>query len=290
MNGFKVIVLMIALVVLFMGLGYLFGGQRGMILAFLLACVMNFLTYWFSDKMVLKMYRAREINEADHPRFYRVVKRVTTQAMIPMPKVYIVPSKAPNAFATGRNQEHAAVAATEGLLGILNETELEGVIGHEIAHIMNRDMLIGTVAATFAGAIGILASIVRWGAIFGGYGRSEDNRGGIAILATAIIAPLVALIIQTAISRQREFRADARGSIITGQPLALASALEKLHRSPVRLNLDRRPATANLMIVNPLSGKGLSSLFSTHPPVAKRIERLNKLAEELPYQQGYARL
>jgi len=288
MNGFKVVFLMLALVMVFMGVGYMFGGQQGMILAFLLACVMNFLTYWYSDKMVLRMYRAREITEADHPRYYRVVKRVATKAMMPMPKVFIVPSKAPNAFATGRNPEHAAVAATEGLLGILDEAELEGVIGHEIAHIMNRDMLIGTIAATFAGAIGILASIARWGAIFGGYGRNENNRGGVALLVTAIVAPLVALVIQTAISRQREFKADTRSGLITGKPLALASALDKLHRSPIRLNLDQRPATANLMIANPLSGKGLSSLFSTHPPAAKRIERLKKLAEELPYQQGYA--
>jgi heat shock protein HtpX len=239
--------------------------------------------------MVLRMYRAREITEADHPRFYRVVKRVTTQAMIPMPKVYIVPSKAPNAFATGRNFEHAAVAVTEGLLGLLNEDELEGVIGHEIAHIMNKDMLIGTIAATFAGAIGILASIARWGAIFGGYGRSDGNRGGgIGLLVAAIVAPLVAMVIQMAISRQREYKADSQGGRITGKPAALASALGKLHRAPIRMNLDRQPATANLMIINPLSGKGMSSLFSTHPPVEKRIEKLKELAKELPYQQGYA--
>ncbi|MCK4462245.1 MAG: zinc metalloprotease HtpX [candidate division Zixibacteria bacterium] len=289
MNSFRIIFLMLALVVVFMGAGYLVGGRSGMILAFMLACVMNFLTYWFSDRMVLRMYRAREITEADHPRFYRVVKRVTTQAMIPMPKVCIVPSKAPNAFATGRNLEHAAVAVTEGLLGLLSEDELEGVIGHEIAHIMNKDMLIGTIAATFAGAIGILALIARWGAIFGGYGRSNDNRGGgIGLLIAAIVAPLVAMVIQMAISRQREYKADRQGGRITGKPAALASALSKLHRAPIRMNLDRQPATASLMIVNPLSGKGMSSLFSTHPPVEKRIEKLNKLAEELPYQQGYA--
>ena len=184
---------------------------------------------------------------------------------------------------------NAAVAVTEGLLGILNEDELEGVIGHEIAHIMNKDMLIGTIAATFAGAIGILASIARWGAIFGGYGRGDDNRGGgVGLLLAAIVAPLVALVLQTAISRQREYKADAQAGHITGKALPLASALSKLHRSPVRLNLDRRPATANLMIINPLSGKGLTSFFSTHPPVEKRIEKLNQLAQELPYQQGYA--
>ena len=288
MNGFKIFVMMLALVMVFMGVGYFAGGQSGMFLAFVLACAMNIFTYWYSDKVVLKMYRAREITEADHPRLYRVVKRVTTQAMIPMPKVCIVPSKAPNAFATGRNAEHAAVAVTEGLLGILNEDELEGVIGHEIAHIMNKDMLIGTIAATFAGAIGILASIARWGAIFGGYGRSDGNRGGgIGLLVAAIVAPLVAIVLQTAISRQREYKADARGGTITRKPQSLASALEKLHRSPTRMNLDQRPATAHLMIINPLSGRGITSLFSTHPPVEKRIERLNKLAEEIPYQ-GYA--
>jgi heat shock protein HtpX len=288
MNGFKITILMLALVAVFMGVGYTFGGRQGMILAFVFACVGNFATYWYSDKMVLRMYRAREITEADHPRYFRVVQRVTTKAMIPMPKVCIVPSKAPNAFATGRNAEHAAVAVTEGLLGILSEDELEGVIGHEIAHIMNKDMLIGTITATFASAVGILAAIARWGAIFGGYGRSDDNRGGLAVLVAMIVAPLVAMVIQTAISRQREYKADAQGGRITGKPKELASALEKLHRSPVRLNLDRRPATANLMIANPLSGKGLTSIFSTHPPVAKRIEKLNQLAEELPYQQGFA--
>lgn len=287
MNAFKITVMMLALVMVFMGVGYFAGGQRGMVLAFVLACAMNFFAYWYSDKMVLKMYKAREITELDHPRLYRVVKRVTTQAMIPMPKVCIVPSKAPNAFATGRNAEHAAVAVTEGMLGILSEDELEGVIGHEIAHIMNNDMLIGTIAATFAGAIGIIASIARWGAIFGGYGRGDNNRGGgIGLLIAAIVAPLVAVVLQTAISRQREYKADYRGGKITRKPQSLASALEKLHRSPVKMNMDQRPATANLMIINPLSGRGLTSLFSTHPPVEKRIERLNKLAEELPYQ-GY---
>ena len=287
MNGFKVFILMLALMIVFMGVGYFAGGQSGMVLAFVLACAMNFFAYWYSDKMVLKMYKARQITEADHPRLYRVVTRVVAQAMIPMPKVYIVPSKAPNAFATGRNAEHAAVAVTEGLLGILNEDELEGVIGHEVAHIMNNDMLIGTIAATFAGAIGIIASIARWGAIFGGYSRSNDNQGGgIGLLIAAIVAPLVAVIWQTAISRQREYKADNRGGLITRKPQSLASALEKLHQSPTRMNIDQRPATANLMIINPLSGRGITSLFSTHPPVKERIKRLNKLAEEIPYQ-GY---
>ena len=288
MNSFKVSILLLAMMALFMGVGYLVGGQNGMVLAFFLAMVMNFVSYWFSDKIVLKMYRAREISAADHPRLWRVVSRVAVKAdSMPMPKVYIVPSKAPNAFATGRSVEHAAVAATEGLLEILSEDELEGVIGHEIAHIRNKDMLIGTIAATFAGAIGILASIARWGAIFGGYSRDGNRGGGIGLLVAAIVAPLVAMIIQFAISRQREYKADAIGGRITGKHMALADALEKLHRAPVRLNLDERPATAHMMIVNPLSGKGISSLFSTHPPVAERVKRLRESYTKSVYE-GYA--
>jgi heat shock protein HtpX len=288
MSSFKVFILMMAMMALFVGVGYLVGGQNGMVMAFLLAIVMNFVSYWFSDKIVLKMYRAREISAADHPRLWRVVSRVAVKAdNMPMPKVYIVPSKGPNAFATGRSMEHAAVAATEGLLEMLNEDELEGVIGHEIAHIRNKDMLIGTIAATFAGAIGILASIARWGAIFGGYSRDNNRGGGIGLLVAAIVAPLVAMIIQFAISRQREYKADAIGGRITGKHMALADALEKLHRSPVRLNLDEHPATAHMMIVNPLSGKGISSLFSTHPPVAERVKRLRESYTKSIYE-GFA--
>ncbi len=285
MNGLKVTMMMLVLMLLFMWLGYMFGGSNGMILAFVVATAMNFISYWYSDKIVLKMYHARQIQEADHPLLYRVVKRVATQAMMPMPKVYIVPSRAPNAFATGRNVDNAAVAATEGLLELLNEDELEGVIGHEIAHVSNKDMLIGTVAATFAGAIGLIASIARFGAIFGGFGGDRDNRGGaLGLLVAAIVAPIVAMIIQLAISRQREYGADAEGGRITGKFLPLASALKKLHSAPVRMNLDGHPATAHLMIANPLSGRGLSSLFSTHPPVEKRIERLQELAKTAVYQ------
>jgi heat shock protein HtpX len=254
-------------------------------MAFVIAAAMNFFAYWFSDKMVLRMYRAREISETDHPRLYRIVKRVATQAMIPIPRVYIVPSKAPNAFATGRNMEHAAVATTEGLLELLNDDELEGVIGHEMAHIMNKDMLVGTIAATFAGAVGILASMARWGALFGGYGGRDNNRngGGIGLIVAAIVAPLAAMLIQMAISRQREYKADRIGAKVSGKPLALAAALKKIHSAPVRLNLEDRPATAHLMIANPLSGKGLTNLFSTHPPVEKRIELLQKMV----YEQAY---
>jgi len=284
MNNLKVSLMMAGLMVLFMAIGYKLSGQSGMVMAFVIAAGMNFFAYWFSDKMVLRMYRAQEVSEADHPRLYRVVKRVAVHANLPTPKVYIVPSRAPNAFATGRNPEHAAVAVSQGLLELLSEDELEGVIGHEISHIMHRDMLIGTVAATFAGAIGILASFARWGAIFGGYGSRDDRNGGmIGLLVTAILAPILAAIIQMAISRQREYKADAEGGRLTGKYLGLASALEKLHNAPVRFNLDQRPATAHLMIANPLSGRGIAALFSTHPPYQDRVERLTKLAQQTPY-------
>lgn len=287
MNGVKVALLMVGLMAIFLWIGYRVGGQNGMLMAFVLACAMNFIGYWFSDKIVLSMYRARQIQEPDHPRLYRLVKEVATiNALMPMPKVYLVPSKAPNAFATGRNEYHAAVAVTEGLLEILSDDELKGVIGHEIAHIRNKDILIGTIAATLAGAIGIAAYIARWGAIFGGYGRSDSRGGGIELLIAAIVAPIAAGIIQMAISRQREYQADAESGRITGKYRELASALEKLHKAPIRLNLDRRPATAHLMIAKPLSGRGIASLFSTHPPVQKRVERLHKLAQESMYQ-GY---
>ena len=288
MNTAKVAIMMIGLVALFMAVGFLIGGQTGMIIAFVIATGMNFFTYWFSDKMVLRMYRARQIEEKDHPRLYRIVRRVITRASMPMPRVFVVPSKAPNAFATGRNAENSAVAATEGLLEMLTDDELEGVIGHEVAHIRNRDMLIGTIAATLAGAIGIIASIARWGAIFGGYSRENDRGGLIGLLAVAIVAPLAAMIIQMAISRQREYKADAIGASLTGKHHGLASALRKLHNAPVRMNLDEKPATAHLMIANPLSGRGMASLFSTHPPVEKRIARLQELATQQVYQP-YAR-
>jgi len=277
----KVTFLLLLLTILFVGIGYAFGGQGGMILAFGLAVVMNFFSYWFSDKIVLKMYSARQADENKDARLIKIVRYASQRAFLPMPKVYVIPTDAPNAFATGRNKDHAAVAATEGILRILNDDELEGVIGHELGHVQNHDILIGTLVATVAGAIGIIASMARWAAIFGGMGgRSDDRDGGnpIALLVMAIVAPLAAMMIQMAVSRSREYGADASGSKITGKPLALASALEKLHRSPVKLNLDQRPATAHLFIANPLSGKGMTHLFSTHPPVEERVKRLKALA------------
>ena len=287
MNNLKVTGMMVGLMVLFMSLGYFFGGQNGLVLAFVLAAAMNIGAYWFSDRVVLRMYRAREIRAEDHRRLFRTVEKViqkVSMPMMPMPRVYIVPTRAPNAYATGRNAEHAAVAVTEGLLELLTDDELEGVIGHEISHIRHKDMLIGMVAATFAGAIGIIASIARWGALFGGYSRDGNRGGGIGLLVTALVAPLVAIVLQTAISRQREYKADAEAGRTTGQYLPLASALQKLHRSPARMNLEKNPSTAHLMIANPLSGRGLSAMFSTHPPVEKRIKRLKEMAQQAPYQ------
>lgn len=293
MNTMKVFLMMTVLMAIFMAIGYYFGGQNGMILAFAIAAVMNFIAYWASDKMVLKMYKAREVQPGERGKpglLYEVVRNIATLNGMPMPRVYVIPTKAPNAFATGRNAEHAAVAATEGLLEILDRGELEGVMGHELAHVKNKDMLIGTVAATLVGAIGILASIARWGAIFGGYSRDERGGGGIGLLVTALLAPFMAVLLQTAISRQREYKADEIGGRLAapgGRHMQLASALKKIHQAPYRLNLDDRPGTANLMIANPLSGRGLSNLFSTHPPLEKRLARLEEHAQKAVYQ-GYA--
>jgi len=281
MNRLKTTLLLSLLTVLMVLMGNAIGGQTGMVFAFLMAAAMNFFSYWFSDRIVLKMYGAREIGENDHPAFYGMVRRLTLKAGLPMPRVYLIPSDSPNAFATGRNPQHAAVAATEGILRILSSEELEGVMAHELAHVQNRDILVGTIAATFAGAISMIGSMLQWGALLGA-GRSDDEEGSgglIGSLVMAIIAPIAAMLIQMAVSRSREYLADESGARICGKPLALANALRKLHAASRMLPMtEARPATAHMFIVNPLTGGGLLSLFSTHPPMEERIARLEGMA------------
>uniref|UniRef100_C6DYP7 Protease HtpX homolog n=1 Tax=Geobacter sp. (strain M21) TaxID=443144 RepID=C6DYP7_GEOSM len=283
MQRLKTTFLLALLTVLMVTMGSALGGRTGMVTAFVLALGMNFFSYWFSDKIVLKMYGAQEIGEHEHPMFYNMVRHLAARAGLPMPKVYIIPSDSPNAFATGRNPEHAAVAATEGILRILSPEELEGVMAHELAHVQNRDILIGTIAATFAGAISMIGNMLQWGAMFGA-GRGDDEEGGgigglVGSLAMAIIAPIAAMLIQMAVSRSREYLADASGARICGRPLALASALRKLHMASQALPMqEARPATAHMFIVNPLTGGGIASLFSTHPPMEERIARLEQMS------------
>ncbi len=280
MNRIKTTLLLSLLTILMVFMGSALGGKTGMVFAFVVACAMNFFSYWFSDKIVLKMYGAREIGEHDYPAFYGMVRRLALQAGLPMPRVYIIPSDSPNAFATGRNQEHAAVAATEGIMRILTPEELEGVMAHELAHVRNRDILVGTIAATLAGAVSMIGSMLQWGAMLGaGRGDDEDGAGGlIGSLAMAIIAPIAAMLIQMAVSRSREYLADESGARICGNPLALADALRKLHAASQMLPMtEARPATAHMFIVNPLTGGGLASLFSTHPPMEERIARLEAM-------------
>ncbi len=277
-NTFKTIFLLGTLTGLLVVFGNYFGGTQGMMIAFLFALLMNFGAYWFSDKIVLSMYRARQVTEAEAPELVGLVRSLSQRARLPMPKVWIVPSPAPNAFATGRNPEHAAVAVTEGLLQIMNRDQLEGVLAHELGHITNRDTLISAVAATLAGVIMMLANIARWTAFFGG-GRDDEDRGGgvVGLLVMAILAPIAALLIQMAISRTREFVADATAAHLTKKPLALASALERLQMAAERIPLDANPATSHLFIVNPLSGRSLLRLFSTHPSVEERVKRLRAI-------------
>lgn len=275
MNTAKTVVLMVGLTVLLVGVGGVVGGRGGMIFAFVMAAVMNLSSYWFSDKIVLKMYRAQEATEQDVPELYSVVRELSTKAGLPMPKVFVIPSEAPNAFATGRNPQHAAVAATSGILRMLSREELTGVMAHELSHVGNRDILIGTIAATIAGAITMLS---RFALFFGG-GRSDENRGGlVAILATMILAPLAAMLIQMAVSRSREYQADQSGAGLCGNPLWLASALRKLDASSRRVAMNASPATAHMFIVNPLRGGGITKLFRTHPPMEDRIDRLERMA------------
>jgi len=278
MNALKTTFLMALLMMLAVFIGYTIGGKGGMMIAFVFALGMNLVSYWFSDKIVLRMYKAEEITESDSPRLFAVVRDLSQRAGLPMPKVYLIPTDTPNAFATGRNPKHAVVAVTRGIMNILTENELRGVLGHELAHVKHRDILIGTIAAVFAGAISMLAHMAQWAAIFGG-GRSDNERGGggLGLLAMAIVAPIAALLIQMAISRSREYLADEDGARFHGNPRDLASALAKLQRGAERMPMQATPATAHMFIVNPLTGRGLMSLFSTHPPMEERIKRLEAL-------------
>ncbi|MEK6634850.1 MAG: zinc metalloprotease HtpX [Planctomycetota bacterium] len=281
MNYFKTTILLIALTLLLVWVGSMVGGRQGATYAFAIAMGMNFFSYWFSDKIVLRMYGAREVTEQESPSFYMIVKELTMHTGLPMPRMYIVPTQAVNAFATGRNPRHAAVAVTEGILNSLTHEELKGVLGHELSHIQNRDILISTIVATVAGAIMMLANMARWAALFGGYGGrdEEDSRGGgFAILFLAILAPIAALLIQMAISRSREYAADKGGAQITGNPLGLASALGKLQQAAMTRPLNAGQTTAHLFIVNPLSGRTFATIFSTHPPVEERVKRLRAMA------------
>jgi heat shock protein HtpX len=278
MNTLKTTLLLTLLTLLMIAVGGALGGEGGMVIAFLFALIMNGVSYWFSDKIVLRMYRAQEIGREQAPDLYRIVHQLAAETGMPMPRLYIIPEQAPNAFATGRSAKHAAVAVTQGILKLLNESELRGVLAHELSHVKNRDVLVSTVAAVLAGAISMIANMAQWGMIFGG--RSNDQRGGnlFVSLAMIIVAPLAALLIQMAISRRREYGADETGAHISRAPLALASALRKLERGTEAIPMDANPATAHLFIVNPLHGGGLAKLFSTHPPLEDRIRRLQEIA------------
>src|ERR1700757_1114575 len=276
-NTFKTALLLTALTLLLMAIGRAFGGQNGMFIALAFAVVMNFVSYFYSDKIALSMYRAQPVSREELPRVYQVVERLTQKIGLPMPKIYVIPTDSPNAFATGRNPKHASVAVTEGILELLNDEELEGVLAHELGHVNNRDILISSVAATIAGAITMLASMGRWAMLFGGFGGgSRDRRdgGGLAGLIMLIVAPIAASLIQLAVSRSREYQADATGAHFTGNPYALASALQKLDAYSRRVPMQASPSTAHLFIIQPLLGMNLGNFFSTHPPIAKRIERL----------------
>jgi heat shock protein HtpX len=270
-NTFKTAFLLTALTLLLMFFGRYFGGQNGMLLALAFAAVMNFVAYFFSDKIALSMYRAQPVSREQLPRAYEIVERLTQKIGIPMPKIYVIPTESPNAFATGRNPSHASVAVTHGILGLLNDEELEGVLAHELGHVNNRDILISSVAATIAGAITMVA---RFGMFFGGGGSRDRRGGGLSALFMLILAPIAAAMIQLWVSRTREYQADATGAHFTGNPYALASALQKLDAYSRRVPMQATPSTAHLFIIQPLLGMNFGNLFSTHPPIAKRIERL----------------
>jgi heat shock protein HtpX len=291
MNTLRTTILLAVLTALLIWIGDMLGGRQGAIIALLLAGGMNFFSYWFSDKIVIKMYGGQEVTAQDDPELYGMVQDLTQRAGLPMPKVYLLPQDTPNAFATGRNPEHAAVAVTDGIRRILNKRELAGVLGHELSHVKNRDILVSTIAATLAGAISYLAQMAQWAMIFGG-NRDRDDEGGsniFGLIVMMIVAPIAAMLIQMAVSRSREYGADEGGAKVTGDPLALASALRKLHMGaqniPLHVNNATANATAHMFIVNPLTGRGLASLFSTHPPMEERIARLEAMAGKM----GYAR-
>jgi heat shock protein HtpX len=285
-NTFKTAFLLTALTLLLMFIGRAFGGQNGMLLALIIAAVMNFVSYFYSDKIALAVYRAQPVTREQLPRAYAIVERLTQKIGIPMPKIYVIPTESPNAFATGRNPNHASVAVTQGILGLLTDEELEGVLAHELGHVRNRDILISSIAATIAGAITYFAEIARWGMIFGGYERDRDSRGGggFAALFMLILAPIAAALIQLAVSRSREYQADETGARFTGNPYALASALAKLDAYSKRVPLQATPSTAHLFIIQPFLGMNVMNLFQTHPPIAKRIERLTGRPAEYTMQ------
>ncbi len=280
MNMVKTIGLMVFMTLLLVFVGAAIGGRSGMVFAFAMAAIMNVGAYWFSDKIVLRMYHAQPVTETEAPEVYSIVRGLVQKAGMPMPKVYIIPEDTPNAFATGRNPEHAVVAVTQGIMRILSREELAGVIAHELAHIRHRDMLTGTIVATIAGAISMLAQMAQWSMIFGGSRRDDDEGGSpIVALVMMIVAPIAAMIVQMAISRTREYEADKGGAQLAGNPSGLANALLKLEKgSQVIPMQDAKPATAHMFIVNPLTGGGLMNLFSTHPPIAERVKRLNEMA------------
>lgn len=272
MNTLKTTALMVVLTLLLLWAGAALGGRSGATTAFIFALAINAFSYWFSDKIVLKMYRAREVTESDAPALHAIVRRLSQKAQLPMPRVYIIDQDQPNAFATGRNPSHAAVAVTTGIMKILDHEELEGVIGHELSHVKHRDILISTIAATIAGAISYLAYMAKWALIFGG--RDDEDGNPLVAIIMMIVAPIAAMLIQMAISRSREYDADSAGARAAGNPLYLARALKKLDLASKRISMHAQPATAHMFIVNPLTGGGMARLFSTHPPIEERIARL----------------
>jgi heat shock protein HtpX len=283
MNALKTTVLMTTMTVILVIIGRLIGGATGMIIALAFALALNFFSYWFSDKLVLAMHGAKEISQKEAPKLHRTVTRLSAKLGIPVPRIFIIPTDTPNAFATGRNPSHAVVAATRGLLRILDDDELDAVIGHELTHVLDRDILVSTIAATMAGAITMLAFIARWAALFGGFGGRSNGRSGgvIGLLAMTILAPIAALLIRLAINRTREYMADAGSAKLTKNPLVLARALEKLETAAERKPLPASPSTAHLFIVNPLRSGFMARLFSTHPPTEKRVEKLREIARNM---------